>query len=263
MFGEQDHAWQATLDESAIVFTTQPKKPPQVGTQWPDSDGYWTGTGSMPRSAQHGRVGIHLYAPQFVSPTGPPLDPFSYLPQTHAYFPKEHFDSVVRAGRWTFGKRGDGYVALWSWRPVHWRPAQPGEFTHGMTQPFDLVADGGADNTWIVEVGDRQRWGSFKAFRAAMRAAPISVVDRGSVNGISRGFDVAYTSPSEGRVTFGWEAPLTVKGASVPIDGYRRFDNPWASAPFDSRTLTVRDWDSSLTLDFDSLTREAASVATG
>ena len=46
---EQHHTWQATLDEHAIVFTTHPKNEPQVGTQWPDDDGYWTGTGSMPR----------------------------------------------------------------------------------------------------------------------------------------------------------------------------------------------------------------------
>jgi hypothetical protein len=64
-------------------------------------------------------------------------------------------------------------------------------------------------------------------------------------------------------MTFGWEAPLTVKGRTVPIDGYDRFDNPWARTPFDSRTLTIRDWDSRLTLDFDRTTREAASVATG
>ena len=48
---EQHHISQATLDESAIVFTTHPKNEPQSGTQWPDDDGYWTGNGSLPRAA--------------------------------------------------------------------------------------------------------------------------------------------------------------------------------------------------------------------
>ncbi len=167
-FSEQAHISQATLDEHAIVFTTHPKNEPQSGTQWPDSDGYWTGTGSLPRAAQHGAVSMSLYAPNF-APSGPPLDSFSYLDYTHAYFPQERFDEVVQADGWTFGKRGDGYVALWSWRPTHWRTYDdPGIFTHGLTRSFDLVADGGADNTWITQVGDAQTFGSFEQFRDAV-----------------------------------------------------------------------------------------------
>ena len=32
-FGEQYHAWQATLDEDAVVFTTHPKDEPERGTE--------------------------------------------------------------------------------------------------------------------------------------------------------------------------------------------------------------------------------------
>src|SRR5262245_57003200 len=153
-FGEQYHAWQATLDERAVVFTTHPRNLPERGTEWPDSDSYWTGTGSMPRSAQDENVAIHLYAPSFASQSGPPLDHFQSLAQTHAYLPTEHFDEVVRAGRWTFARKGDGYVALYSWREPQWRAPLPDEFTNGLTRDFDLVAPGGPDNVWIVEVGD-------------------------------------------------------------------------------------------------------------
>ena len=98
---------------------------------------------------------------------------------THAYFPQEHFDEVVQAGDWTFGRRGNGYVALWSWRPTHWRTyADPGIFTHGLTQPFDLVADGGPDNVWITQVGDAATFGSFAGFRAA--GAPRRGARRGT-----------------------------------------------------------------------------------
>ena len=125
-FGNQYHAWQATLDEDAVVFTTHPENEPRTGTsRWPDADGYWSGTGSMPKSAQHGTAAIHLYAPAFASPTGPPLDAFQYLPYTHAYFPTERFDEVRQVGNWTIGRYGDGYVALWSWRPTRWRAHDP------------------------------------------------------------------------------------------------------------------------------------------
>jgi hypothetical protein len=251
-FGEQYHAWQATLDEHALDFTTHPKNEPQEGTRWPDGDGYWTGTGSMPRSAQHGTAAIHLYAPQFSSPTGPPLDAFAYLPYTHAYFPRERFDEVVSEGPWTIGRKGDGYVALWSWRPVRWRAHDPARvFTHGLTQPFDLVADGGADNVWIVEVGDASKWSSFDAFRAAVRSAPIDVRDLGTgTDGVSKGVDVRYRSPGEGVMEFGWDGPLKVNGDEVSIAGYPRFDNAWAKTAFDAPVVDIRDGAWSLSLDF-------------
>jgi hypothetical protein len=258
-FSEQAHISQATLDEHAIVFTTHPKNEPESGTQWPDEDGYWTGNGSLPRAAQQGAVSMSLYAPAF-TPAGPPLDRFGYLNYTHAYFPQERFDQVVQQGGWTFGKRGNGYVALWSWRPTHWRTYDdPGIFTHGLTQSFDLVADGGPDNTWITQVGDASKFGSFTAFRHAVLSRPVQVTPRPVANGLPGGFDVAWTSPTEGALTFGQTAPLTVKGAVVPIDNYPRYDNPWSSTPFDSKVIRIADRESGVTLDFNTGRRTVSS----
>jgi hypothetical protein len=246
VFSEQIHSWQATLDEHALVFTTQPKNEPQTGTQWPDSDGYWTGTGSTPRSAQHGAAAIHIYSPQY-EPFGPPLDVFSYLDSTHAYFPQERFDEVEQDGNWTFGRKGDGYVALWSQRPARWRAAGPDEFTHGLEQPFDLVAPG-RTNVWIVEVGDATRWRTFDAFRAAITAAAVRVTGT---------LDVTYASPTEGAMTFGWSAPFTVGGAEVDLHPPERMHNRYVTVPFEGRTYEIRVDDASLTLDFDAWTRRA------
>jgi hypothetical protein len=257
-FGEQYHAWQATLDEDAVVFTTHPKAWPQVGTRWPDSDGYWTGTGSMPRSAQHGAAAIHLYAPQFQPGSGP-LRMFSYLPATHAYFPQERFDEVAQEGGWTFGRRGEGYVALWSWRPTRWRESQPGEFTNGLTRPFDLLAEGGADNVWVVQVGDRTRFGSFAEFRDRVRAAAPEVAPRPAVDGLPGGFDVRFVSPTEGEMRFGWTGPLVVGGRQVELHHGWRYDNPWAKVPFDTQRYTIRDGDAWLSLDFAANRRAAGT----
>jgi hypothetical protein len=193
---------------------------------------------------------INLYAPQYPAPTGPPLDAFGYLPYTHAYFPTERFDEVRRVGGWTFGRKGDGYVGLWSWRPTEWRTHDPAvTFTNGLTEPFDLVARGGAANVWISEVGDAGRWGSFDAFVTALSAAAIDVTDLGSAGGVSRGFDVSYASPGEGALTFSWTGPLSVDGTEVPLHGANRFDNAFGTTAFGDSRIEIDDGRASLTLD--------------
>jgi hypothetical protein len=251
-FGDQYHAWQATLDEDAVVFTSHPGNEPREGEdRWPDGDLYWSGAVTMPRTAQHGAAVINLYAPQYPAPGEGPLESFGYLPYTHAYFPTERFDEVREQDGWTFGRRGGGYVALWSWRATAWRAHDPAVvFTNGLTQPFDLVAAGGADNVWIAEVGDASTWGTFDDFVAAVAAAPVTVAPRPALaEGVAGGFDVTYGSPSEGLLAFGWSGPLTVDGEEVPLHGELRFDNPFATVPFGATELRIADGDVSLELD--------------
>ncbi|MDZ4827602.1 MAG: hypothetical protein SGJ13_14230 [Actinomycetota bacterium] len=246
MFSEQEHAWQATLDEHAIVFTTHPKNEPEEGTEWPDGDGYWTGTGSVPRSAQHGTAAIHIYAPAFELP-GPPLDQFTYLPYTHAYFPREHFDEVVTEGNWTFGRRDEGYVALFSARPTRWREHDPARvFTRGLTEPFDLVAEGGPENVWVVEVGNAAEYETFAAFRTAIGAAQVTVdPDFGAVE---------YHSPSQGILSFAATGPLEVDGvAATPTE--HRMANPFVTVPFEGRRYEITAGSATLVLDFEAWSR--------
>ncbi len=257
--GDQTHISQATFDEHAIVFTTHPKNEPQSGTAWPDSDGYWTGNGSNPRAAQHGALSMSLYAPVFENP-GSPLTAFRYLDYTHAYFPQERFDEVTQNGNWTFGRRGNGYVALYSWRPVHWRTyADPAIHTHGLTQSFDLVADGGADNVWITQVGDNRSFTDFAAFQARVVAGSISVTPRPANGALAGGFDVSYRSPTEGDVAFGTTGSLMVKGAEVPLNSGKRFDNPWALADVGAAQITIADAAGDLKLDFAANSRTVSS----
>jgi len=258
-FGEQYHAWQATLDEEAIVFTTLPGNEPRAGDRWVDADKYWTGTGAMPRSAQQGAAAIHLYAPKY-APNGPgPLASFTYLDFTHAYFPTERFDEIAQVDNWTLGRRGDGYVALWSWRPTTWRSHDPAvTFTNGLTEPFDLVAPGGANNAWIVEVGDASRWGSFEAFVDAVTAAPVSVTDLGpDVDGLAQGFDVSYRSPTEGQLDFSTEGPFSVDGSSVDLHPTARFDNRFGHTAADDTRITISEGGATLRLDTERWTRRA------
>lgn len=248
--GNQYHAWQATLDEDAIVFTTHPGNEPRAGSRWVDADLYWSGASTMPRAVQQGSANIVMYAPQYASPAAP-LDSFAYLDYTHAYFPTERFDEVRQVGGWTVGRSGDGYVALWSWRPTEWRTHDPAAtFTNGLTQPFDLVAPGGSDNVWITEVGDAERFGSFDAFIAAVTAAPVDVTDLGTgADGLSEGFEVTYGSPTQGEMSFSWTGPLTVDGAEVDIHPEARIDNPYAQVALGDDLIRIAKGGSWLKID--------------
>ncbi len=257
-FQWQAHSWQATLDPNAIVFTTHPPRPPLKTTNWyedVETGSYWTGEASMPRSAQHENVAIHIYAPQYRQANQEPFTFFRYEPYTHAYFPQDHFDEVVQDGAWTLGRFRDGYVALYSHRPATWVVYDPTQYaTNGMSKPFDLKADGGADNVWIVECGNKKSFGSFAQFRAAIAASRVQIIERerGSFSNV---YEVEYDSPSQGRLTFGWQNPLTVNGAEVPITGYPRYSNPWSQTPFNTRTTRLEKDGVGVEIDIENATR--------
>ena len=257
----QQHSWQATADARALVFTNHPFLPLARSTNWlddPETGGYWNGEASSPRSAQHDNVAIHIYAPQYPPQNAPPFDSFRYEPYTHAYFPQDHFDEVVQRGSWTIGRLRGGYIALYSFRPASFKVYDPAvHATNGMVRPFDLVAEGGADNVWIVEVGRAARWRSFAAFVAAVSAAPVTVTPRPPVvpGVIPGGFDVRYLSPSQGELSFGWKAPFVVRGRETPTRDFPRYDNPFSQTALGSAQTVIRRGRFGVALDFAAGTR--------
>lgn len=255
----QIHAWQATFGADAILFTQHPSVPIVESTAWRDDPdpGYWTGESSIPRSAQHENVAIHLYAPQYSGANNPPpLDAFRYEPYTHAYVPQDHFDQVVQDGSWTFVRKGDGYAGLYSWRPTEWITVDPNVVaTNGMVEPFDLRASGGPDNVWIVECGRAADWGTFDAFRAAIAAAQVTVTQLPPVDNVPQGFLVLYHSPSQGVLTFGWKQPFTREGEAVAIGDFPRRDNRWAQTAHASPRASIDVDGYRVEVDFEAGTR--------
>lgn len=242
----QLHAWQATLGNNAIVFTTHPATPPADTVEWAvdDDPGYWTGSASLPRGIQHQNVGIYLYAPQY-RPIGLFGALTGYEPYTHAYFPQDAFDEVVREGNWTFGRKKDAYVALYSWRKPTWVTYDPKTTaTNGMKKPFDLRADGGAENVWIVECSSRAQSGDFENFRKAIAAATVKIAtEKTKISDAEadKFSSVSYVSPSVGKLEVGWDAPLRIDDKETAIGGYARFDNPWVKASFGSQQFVIVD----------------------
>jgi hypothetical protein len=255
---DQIHAWQATLGPGALVFTTHPRTDVPESDTWSDDGkpGYWTGEASIPRSAQHERTAIHIYQPGWDERTNGLLwGIFGYRDFTHAYVPQDRFDEVRRDGRWTFARKGDGYIALWSWREPDWRPSDPATTpTDGQTKPFDLVAAGGPDNVWIVEVGDASVATSFDAFVSDVRGSEPEVTRDDD------GFDVAWTSPTSGKVTFGSTAAFTVDGEEQPLDEYPRHESRWGTVEAQDTQFVLTGDATTLQLDFDAGTRTVTAT---
>jgi hypothetical protein len=97
--------------------------------------------------------------------------------------------------------------------------------------------------------------GDFGAFRAALLAAPPTVVETPATGatGPHGGFTVAWESPSQGPLTFGTESPFTVDGAPRSLRAEARYDNPWMQVPWGAEEIVIGDGQRSLTLDQASL----------
>lgn len=220
--GYQQHIWQATLGNRALVYTNHPG-----GKNLRYSPNYWAGNEILPRAAQHRNVVVCIY-----NIPGNQKNDFS-----HAYFPVKAFDEVHISGSWIFGRKENGYVALYSRNATQLKADDRGEVC-------DLSAKG-RQNIWICETGSASQWGSFARF--------IEVVSSASI--VADGLNMTYHSPSEGEVSYGWEAPLKVKGKQMPLRWDYRYDNPYCKAPFNSTCITIEKDGEKIVLDFNKTKR--------
>jgi hypothetical protein len=231
----QVHVWQATLDGQAYVFTTYPG-----GLEDDYMAGPWTG-GFVPRATFSRNVGILQYR----RPLIPLLDAVLFKNYSHAYFRRAAFDEVAERAGWVMGRKGEGYVALYSQHPVKW----------STENDYELIADA-KENVWIVELGDLESSGTFQQFVAGIEASRIVI-----------GETVSYRSPSRGLVEVGWTGPMTVEGVRVDLGPYDRWDNAYCHQAFGEKSTVIEFNGFRLELDFESpgrrLIRESGLKAGG
>ncbi len=223
-WASQTQMWIATLDSEAYVFTSYPSDLADSGID-AELAGEWIGSW-LPRVTLHQNVGIIQYRTQDV----PIADAYISSDHTHAYFPRERFDEVRQEGHWTFGRKDDGFVALYSENETSWNEENDYE--------LDAV---GEENVWIVELGSTDEWGSFDAFVTAIAAASVTT-DGG----------VTYESPSRGTIEVDWTSPMSADGVQVDIGPYPRWDNAYATVEHGSTATRIDREDYRLVLDFES-----------
>lgn len=114
-FGDQQHIWQATLPGGVTVFTTHPGAAFFEDNARNFSPSYWVGNGIHPDAAQHKNVCLCLY--QLGQRKG--FMEKQRQMYTHANFPKAKFDQMKRVhDRLYVGRKGEGYIALFSLNPL-------------------------------------------------------------------------------------------------------------------------------------------------
>ncbi|MFZ5857982.1 MAG: hypothetical protein ACOYZ6_14225 [Chloroflexota bacterium] len=239
--GYQQHIWQATLDSYAVVFATNPDDLKEGDNHRPS---YWMSNGRLPRTAQYKNLLVALYDIPRHASAPYPLETRHYA-FTHAYFPKWAFDEMkeVPAGKngggWIFGKRGDGYVALYVDQAYKWTESGP--------DAGQEIISLGYRNVYICQMGRKAVDGSFEDFVSAVTKASLTVAR----------FEVRYDAPGLGSATFDWESPFIVSGNQIALSDYPRWDNPYTTAPFDSLKYLIEFNGMSLLLDFENDMRTA------
>ena len=219
--GFQQHIWQATLDIDAVVFTNHP------GSNNEETHpNYWAGNGIMPRAAQFKNVLSCIYH----------VPPDNSLAFSHAYFPVQAFDEIIEKGNWIFGRKADGYVALYSQNPWHWKTDKKGIRNE--------VRVDSPDNIWICEMGSKAQSMNFEKFVKEISSSQITCDSLSFV----------YQSPSQGKVRFGWDGPFLMNDKVVEFN-YERFDNPYCQNEFLSKKILIKHGNHSLTLDFENNAR--------
>jgi hypothetical protein len=231
--GYQQYIWQATLDSYAVVFTTNPDDLKEGDNHRPS---HWMSNGRLPRSVQYKNLLVALYdIPRH--PSAPyPLETRHYA-FTHAYFPKWAFDEMkevpgANGGGWIFGKRGDGYVALYSDQPYQWTETGP-------DAGQEIIALG-YQNVFICQMGRKTVDDSFEDFVRAVTEADLTVTH----------LKVKFNAPGLGLMTFDWEGPFMVAGNQIPLRDYPRWDNPYTKVEFGNLVYFIEYGGMSLLLDF-------------
>jgi hypothetical protein len=233
--GASQHIWEATLGPGTMVFAVHPGATPKQML------------GRLPRVGQHKNLLFVVHdvpaepypgpkvivppdAKEFRPSPGPGEETFA--PHTVAVFRRAAFDEVVQQSGWTFGRKGKGYVALWSRQPTIWSK-------DGVFGGEGLVAEG-RKNIWICQLGREKTDGSFAKWRARIVAAKVVATDTA----------VKYQAPGLGDASFGWEGPLRVGGRTIPLGGYPRFENPYVKTDYGRDRYVITGGGRRLVIDF-------------
>lgn len=184
------------------IFFSAPQNTAEGSGLRPD---YWAGQAFLPRVL----MGKRTLAIIWHNVNNPDIW------MTHCHFNARKFDDVISRDGWTFGRSGDGYVAIYSSKPHSFRK-------EGLYAGRELICDGN-EVVWIAECGSKSEDGSFEAFIDRMLRAKIW----------QDGEEFHFDSPGSGLMEFGLTDGFTIDRKDVPIPEYT-VDCPWLRSPFGS-----------------------------
>ena len=227
-YGDQHHIAGMNFGNHTSIFHLHPALEKDVKNQSPN---YWVGYGHLPHVAQDGHVSLAIYD----IPEKKGIMEADLLDYTHAYFPREKFDTTIVDGNYAFAKWDETYGAFITKNSLHFRE-----------QTRDDLIQHGKKVYWITEAGSKKDDGSFEEFCRRVKANQV-MFDESNMT-------LKYASKSKDfELTFGED--FLLDGDAVNVE-YPRYDSPYAQADKKDKTLTYRFNGKSLHLDFENLIRE-------
>jgi len=227
-YADQQHVSGMNIGNSFSIFHTHPAIEADKKKQSPN---YWVGYGHFPHVAQDKNVSLAIYN----IPREKGLMEVALLDYTHAYFPKELFDTVLISENYAMGKKGDTYCAFITANSLAFR-----ENTND-----DLIQPG-KQTFWITEAGSLSEDGSFDAF--------CKRIQQNQINFNPKTLELTYNSNGKNyELKFGGEFVLDGKPVNT---SYSRFDSPYCKAEKKDKTILVEYNGKSLFLDFENMKRE-------
>ncbi len=252
--GAQAHVWSANIAPDLAVYTTHPARDDDSREKHGASPGYWVGNGRQPMSVQDWNVNITIYR----IPTRKRLLEFHLAHITHAYLPREAFDSLEIRDGYVFGRRDKVLLAMIANGSLKYRPFDPyaaallrqhdeqvkkiPEIQLG--EEFDLVREGGEYHTYITELSDTDTE-SFADFQQRILQNKMEV-NEGAVSYTSNGREL-YAN---------YEGVFQIDGVDQVVD-YPRFASKYATAARKPQIISFEFGAQKWQLDYRSASRKA------
>ena len=192
----------AALRGNIPIFISAPQNSANGAGLRPD---YFAGEAHLPRVLMHGRVLITI----FHGVTN------MRIWMTHCHFPKRRFDETRGNEGWTFGRKENGYVAIWSSTPH--MLADEGEYAER-----ELISYG-RECVWITVCGSADEDGNFDAFIEKILASDIKITADGG----------ELRSPDGAKLKFGLDCGFEADGKDVEIPEYLAL-SPWLKSKYGS-----------------------------
>lgn len=227
-YGDQQHISGMNMKNYFAIFHNHPSVEKNVKVQSPN---YWVGYGHFPHSVQDRNVNLSIYN----IPDTKGIMERDLLDYTHAYFPKDKFDTTLMTGKYIFGKKGETYCVF----------IGANSFTYRDDKQNDIIQKG-KQTYWITEAGSKNQDGTFQNF-----------IERIKSNNVT--FDVnslVLSYYSNGRLyELKYDSDFKIDGKIVNLN-YSRFDSPYIKSDTKSKTLKINHNGKTLFLDFDNLIRK-------
>ena len=226
-YADQQHVAGMNIGNSFSIFHTHPALEKDKHSQSPN---YWVGYGHFPKVAQDGNVCLAIYN----TPSKKGLMEADLLDYTHAWFPKEQFDSTLVIGNFAMGKKGNTYCAFIGKNPFKFR-----------AETTDNLIQQGKQTFWITEAGSKDENGSFGEF--------CQRIQKNSLTFNSQNLELTYISKDK-KYQLTFDSDFLVNGVVVNTK-YPRYDSPYCKADKKAQTLNFNCNGKSLYLDFFNMKR--------